>query len=570
VPAPDRSSWRELEVRIRVQVVASLAALADAEKGIHRDLVQRLEHGVSDLLEALGLPGHPAVEVDALDVGELLPHDRSFRLTVNHQPCRYSDELLQDVDSYTRVRPLAPEATPAAVLAWLAPLAEARDRQAVEFLAHAALDAIAVRSRLLLNARGAHAYLDALQSFEWRNPDGTMANVSLDVDQLLPILHAVLDQRISIADRATVGRVLRDNVASSGGATAAAEDLIAALVPKSVEIQMPSADLRAFTIAWERDGAEKFRFLRDGLFSELGLTYPDFVFAVNDELKPGSVRFTINHVPTVPVMMLGREQAIVDESGELPDGMSGKRTVNPATRRPQWLVDANDAASRAAAGQTTWDQLECLVLCLADALRVHAGCFVNRRTVEECLNPLSTVYSALVDAAKARLSIHDMTSLIRRLIAEQIPLKNVRAILEAFVDLAPSNDDRLASLRHALRRQVSAKHSRGTSVVVVYLLEEKLEAVIRLAMAADRADSAGRLAEATAAEMVVAAIRAELVNLRRTAPTASVPSLLTPPDIRRALRDLIAPELPSIQVIAHGEIPPMLNVQPVARIASVA
>ena len=168
------------------------------------------------------------------------------------------------------------------------------------------------------------------------------------------------------------------------------------------------------------------------------------------------------------------------------------------------------------------------------------------------------------------LSIHDMTSLIRRLIEEQIPVKNFRAILEAFVDLAPSNDDRLASLRHALRRQVSAKHSRGTSVVVVYLLEERLEEVVRLAMAADGGDSAGRLAETTAAEMVVAAIRTELASLRRVAPTAAVPSLLTSPEIRRALRDLIVPELPSFQVIAYGEIPPALHVQPIARIASVA
>jgi len=570
MPAPDLSSWRELEVRIHVQVVASLAALADPDKGIHRDLVRRLEHGVSNQLETLGLPGHPVIEVDALDAGELLPHDRCFRLAVHHQPCRYSDELLQDVDSYTRGRPLAPEATPAAVLAWLAPLAEAQDRQAVEFLATAALEAMATMPRLLLNMRSARAYLDALQSLEWRNTDGTTADVPLDADQLLPILHVVLDQRISIADRTTVARVLRDSVAANRGAIAAAEDLIAALAPKRVEIQMPSSELREFTIAWEREGAEKFRFLRDGLFSELGLAYPDFAFLANDELKPGSVRFTINHLPTVPQMTLRREQFTVDESGDLPAGMSGTRTVNPATRRPQWIVDANNAAIRAAAGQTTWDQLEYLVLCVADALRVHAGCFVNRRTVEECLNTLSTVYPALVDAAKARLSIHDMTSLIRRLIEEQIPVKNFRAILEAFVDLAPSNDDRLATLRHALRRQVSAKHSRGTSVVVVYLLEEKLEEVVRLAMAADGGDSAGRLAETTAAEMVVAAIRTELASLRRVAPTAAVPSLLTSPEIRRALRDLIVPELPSFQVIAYGEIPPALHVQPIARIASVA
>jgi len=372
-----------------------------------------------------------------------------------------------------------------------------------------------------------------------------------------------------VADRATVARVLRDSGAADRRATAATEDLIAALAPKRVEIQMPSAELRKFTIAWEREGAEKFRFLRDGLFIELGLAYPDFTFLVNDELKPGSVRFTVNHLPTVPQMTLRREQSTVDELGELPAGMSGERTVNPATRRRQWIVDADDAAALAAAGKTTWNQLEYLVLCVADALRVHAGCFVNRRTVEKSLNTLSTVYPALVDAAKTRLSIHEMTSLIRRLIEEQIPAKNFRAILEAFVDLAPS-DDRLTSLRHALRRQVSAKHSRGTSVVVVYLLEEKLEELVRAVMAADSSDSAGRLAETTAAEMIVAAIRAELAGLHVQAPTAAVPSLLTSPDIRRALRDLVAPELPSIQVIAYGEIPPVLNVQPIARIASAA
>jgi type III secretion protein V len=43
--------------------------------------------------------------------------------------------------------------------------------------------------------------------------------------------------------------------------------------------------------------------------------------------------------------------------------------------------------------------------------------------------------------------------------------------------------------------------------------------------------------------------------------------LLASPDVRRALRGLVAPRFPRVSVLAYEELPPELPVRPVGRLA---
>lgn len=43
--------------------------------------------------------------------------------------------------------------------------------------------------------------------------------------------------------------------------------------------------------------------------------------------------------------------------------------------------------------------------------------------------------------------------------------------------------------------------------------------------------------------------------------------LLASPDVRRAVRSLLAPRFPAVAVLAYEELPPELPVRPVGRLA---
>ena len=547
-------------VPCRVELVDSLGAAADRQRPAYSRLESAIGRGLAEVLTSLGVPGQPAVEIAT--AGETLLYGRFMQVLVNGRPCRYHQELLAAVQSYSMGQLIASNGTPAAVLEWLAPLVEAQSDQAIEFLAMASVEIAKLRPRLLLDVPHVDAYMQAIMAdAETASSPGPLPGAVV----LTGILQEVLDARISITDRASVATVLRNALGTGRDARSIAEDLIESLRPRVIELHMPQTDLQQFTTTWQEVGAGRFAFLRDGLFEESGLVYPDFSFVARDDLKSNTFRFRINHVTTPPFVSVGPLKCLVNEvSSKLPTGVSGEPAANPVTRFPQTVVDSEGEATRGGRRADHLDQLDYLVLCLAETLRIHSAAFVDRRIVQRTLRTLGGAFPKLAEAVGSRWSVEQITQMMRRLADERVSIRNVRLILEALVDADPAAATDLSSVvRQALRRQIGAQESRGTSTVTVYLLGERLEAAVRGAAdeAAQGSERADRLTTS-----VVQAITDVLDQLRKLAPSALTPSLLAFADVRRPLRDVIAPELPRLHVIAFPEIPPLINVQPIDRI----
>jgi len=99
-----------LAVAVRVELAGALGALVDPRRPVHGGLQRDIAQGVAGVMTMLGLPGQPAVVVVALD--EAMPAGRFLRVLVNGVQCRYSDDLLQAIHSYTTGRLMATDATP--------------------------------------------------------------------------------------------------------------------------------------------------------------------------------------------------------------------------------------------------------------------------------------------------------------------------------------------------------------------------------------------------------------------------------------------------------------------------
>ena len=109
-------------------------------------------------------------------------------------------------------------------------------------------------------------------------------------------------------------------------------------------------------------------------------------------------------------------------------------------------------------------------------------------------------------------------------------------------------------MRIGLGREIAYKAARQTSTVVVYLLDPALErAVTDMARSDETADA------------ILDACHAEFAQLP---PTAAIPHVLTTIEARSAVQELLRWEFPRQSVLAHEELPPRINVQPIARISS--
>ena len=150
---------------------------------------------------------------------------------------------------------------------------------------------------------------------------------------------------------------------------------------------------------------------------------------------------------------------------------------------------------------------------------------------------------------------------LRGLVAEQVSIRNLRRILELLlkhlsfsVHPGAPIGERLRYVQQGLSDAIANKYRKGATALVVYLLDPAAER--RIAATQDSP-------VANLAPQVVKAIRDEL---RRMPPTASLPLILVGETVCTPLQTMIADELPRMRVVSSSQLPPDLNVQPVARI----
>jgi type III secretion protein V len=145
-----------------------------------------------------------------------------------------------------------------------------------------------------------------------------------------------------------------------------------------------------------------------------------------------------------------------------------------------------------------------------------------------------------------------LAEIVRQLAREQVPLADLAAILQAvaLVPQAPPVTARdvavvVEHVRGQLRRQISARWApRGQ--LAVFTLDSMIEDAVRTAI--ERRDGAAVLAlEPAIAQDIVAAVRGKL---------GSAGVLLVSSDVRRHLRDLLAPELPDVAILSAHELAP--------------
>ncbi|MFN2510042.1 MAG: FHIPEP family type III secretion protein [Pyrinomonadaceae bacterium] len=239
------------------------------------------------------------------------------------------------------------------------------------------------------------------------------------------------------------------------------------------------------------------------------------------------------------------------------------------------------------AGLSTWGPAGFLVLKMSAEIRKHAADFQTLSATQYIVELLRTAFPDLVNTALTRFSADQICLVLRNLLDEGISVRDLRSILESLLSisgttdvdlsrfivftprvqgLCPVLDDRKVEnlttadysdfVRTDLKKYISHKYTRGSSTLVVYLLDPTIEKRLsNIAMHPLTGEESASFK---------AAINLEVESLP---PTAQNPVLLTTGDIRRTVRKLIEPDHPNLAVLSYQELSPDMNIQPIARIS---
>jgi type III secretory pathway component EscV len=182
-----------------------------------------------------------------------------------------------------------------------------------------------------------------------------------------------------------------------------------------------------------------------------------------------------------------------------------------------------------------------------------------------------------------------MTRVLRGLLREKISIRNLRGILEQLLRYDTVRidsksyivmDDRLPIregttgpainswlnyrefVRMGLKDQLSARYTQGLDTLIVFLVAPEVEARAEAMVTGPSTDLEIASREALEESLCDSAWK----ELGSAPPAAARPVILTATSARAAIREIIAPELPDLPVVAYSELRPELSIQPVARL----
>ena len=309
--------------------------------------------------------------------------------------------------------------------------------------------------------------------------------------------------------------------------------------------------------------------MRDGLFYELGVRYPGLRVRGNEgDLPPGSYIIMVNEIPLV-MGTVDKNKCLVNDT---PDrlrllGIEAEPAQNPANGNACGWISSEQRKLAEDAGLTTWDAPGYIVLHLSAVLRKNAAEFVGIQETQNMLEQLEQAFPALVkEVVPKAVSPFQLTDILRRLVEEEISIRDLRNILQALAEWGPVENDTVMLteyVRAALKRYISHKYTRGQSTLIVYLLDPQIEETVRSSV--QHTSSGSYLAlEPEITQEILAAVRNEVGNLP---PSAQQPVVLTTMEIRRYFRKLVELEFPHLAVLSYQELSPEMNIQPIARIS---
>jgi type III secretion protein V len=309
---------------------------------------------------------------------------------------------------------------------------------------------------------------------------------------------------------------------------------------------------------------------RQLLADDLGLELPTVGLRVDESVEPHHFKLEFDGVPVVDSDIPADSLLVESEAVDL-ELLSIPHAEGPriGSRRPAKWVGQQYEAVLAAAGIEALDAPGALGRWLSHMLRRYATHFVGIQETRDILVRTEKDYPELMKAVMSvtAMSMQKIAEILRRLLDENIPIGNMRLILEALVEHGPREQDTILLteyIRIALRRQICFRCADRNRVMVAYMLERSAEETLRSSVRTGGAGAFLNIPDA-AARPIVDRIRDVFAGAPDTPPI-----VLASMDVRRHLHSLLIRNDIDVSVLSYQELAPEFSIQPLVGRAEAA
>ena len=305
----------------------------------------------------------------------------------------------------------------------------------------------------------------------------------------------------------------------------------------------------------EKELTERIRSMRRSIAQALGFLMPKIRIRDNLQLKPNEYNFKLKGV-VVASAEIYPDKYLAMDSGFITEEIDGIATKEPAFNSDAIWIDANQKDDATLKGYIVIDPASVISTHMSELIKAHASELLTRQEVQVLLDKVQNDYPVIVEDCLKVTSIGLIQKVLKSLLKDQIPIKDMLTILEALTDVAEiskSFDAVMEHTRAALARVITNLYVDEKGNLSIYLLDTAASAKLLELLQFDNQKGEYRLLiNVNQTEALINAFKAELATVSNTRIKPFI--LCVEPSLRKVLAKICSDFGIKIIVLSFAEI----------------
>ncbi len=316
------------------------------------------------------------------------------------------------------------------------------------------------------------------------------------------------------------------------------------------------------------DLLERIQRVRQQVATEMGLIMPKVRIRDNMRLEQNQYRIKIADISVAEGKVFPGMLLAVD-SGATTGSVGGLATRDPAFDLPATWIEKATRDQAEKFGYTLVEPVSVLATHLTEVVRRNADEILNRDATKHLIEELRKTSPAVVDdLIPERMKLVEVQQILQLLLREQVPIRQLAAILETLGEHAGRTRQPVVLVelaRQRLARTISSRYCDKDDRLYVMTLEASLEDRIEENIEVAEGGISTRLPPHEV-EAICSRIEDELDS---PVWAQRAPVVLVSPRIRAALKQLTSGRLPRLVVLSYREITRDAQIESLAQIDDV-
>lgn len=302
---------------------------------------------------------------------------------------------------------------------------------------------------------------------------------------------------------------------------------------------------------------DRIKALRRQFLSERG--YPIPQIHIRDNLRLGSKSYTIlvkgieaGKGELRPGRLLAMNAMGTGDDSQL----QGEPTQEPAFGLPAVWVSTADRDRAEMMGYTVVDSETVLITHLSEIVKRYAPELLTRQDAQRLLDNLAQEHPKVIEELiPHHLTVGGVQKVLQNLLREDVPVRDLLTIIETLADNAPhmKDPDALTEyVRQALCRTITNTYRTPEGALFLMSLAPAVEKSIRESV------QEGIAIDPQTAQRLVNSVQQGVETFTAR---GLLPVLLTSPNVRRYVRQLIGRYVPQLAVLSYNEVAEGVKVQ---------